>query len=127
MAACVVAASFTLFTVDQLGEGSENQVRSVAGEGGRAPSKAAINEPAPPASIERVREASHSSVREAIDDGNDVVLSPFTGLVDSDEVWVQRLVPSAIALLLFGLGGMLLANLIPARRREVHDWREAPS
>jgi len=125
VASAIVAVSFLLFAVDQLGEGSANQVEAVRGGTKKAPSQAAINQPAPPPAVERAREARHSSVREYIDDADDVLLSPFTGLIDSDEVWVQRLVPGAIALLLYGLGGMLLANAMPRRStRTGGDWRE---
>ena len=75
--------------------------------------------------MERVREKENSSARELVDDGNDVLASPFTGLVESNGVWVQRLVPAALGLLLFGLGGLMLANWIPERRAEHTDWREA--
>lgn len=123
-AALFVALSFVLFAIDQLSEGSTNQVEAVRGEGMRAPSKAAISQPAPPATVERAREAQHSSVREFVDDGDDLLLSPFTSLIDSDQIWVQRLVPGVIGLLLYGLGGLLLANALPGpANRTGGDWR----
>ena len=127
IAASVVALSFGMFVIDELGEGSETQVRSIGPDRAPVRSDAVINEPAPTPRVERDRESRHSSVREFIDDGNDIFLSPFTGLVQSDQVWVQRLVPTTLALLLFGLGGLLLANLLPQPSRKVQDWREAPS
>ena len=124
-AALFVAFSFALFAVDQAREGSQNQVEKLRDEGGRAPSQARIDQPSPPRDVERFREAQHSSVREFIDDGNDLLLSPFTGLIDSDHVWAQRLVPGVLALVLYGFGGLLLANAIPrARTRSGGDWRE---
>jgi len=123
-AAALVALSFLMFAVDELGKGSDQQVRSVRGELAPARPALRVNEPAPPAQIERVREKRHSSVREVVDDANDVLVSPFTGIVDSDDSWVQRLVPLALALLLYGLGGLLLANALPKPHHEVRDWRE---
>ena len=124
LAASIVALSLMLFMIDQSSEGSDKQVRSVAGSGERAPSSTAIDRPAPSPAVERVREARHSKIREAIDDADDVLLSPFTGIIGSKEIWVQRLVPGALALLLYGFGGMLLANALPAPRHRVSDWRQ---
>ena len=45
-----------------------------------------------------------------------MLASPFTGVVASDNLWVERLVPAALGLLLFGLGGLMLANWLPERR-----------
>jgi hypothetical protein len=44
-------------------------------------------------------------VREAIDDANDVLLSPFADAgAGSESRWVRRTVPAALALLVYGLG-----------------------
>ena len=126
-AAGFVALSFVLFAVDQSEEGSANQVRTVEGTGERAESEAAIDRPAPDGATERLREARHSGAREFVDDGNDVFTAPFADLVKSSNVWVERLVAGLGGGLVFGLGGMLLANFIPARRRRTTDWREATS
>ena len=124
-AAAIVALSFVFFAVDQLTEGSENQVRSVRGDDGRARSDALIDSPDPAPRIERLRERQHSDVRELVDDGNDVLLSPFAGIVETENSWVARLVPGAIGLLLYGLLGLMLANVLPGPKHEVRDWREA--
>ena len=124
-AASLVALSFAMFAADQLSEGSENQVRSVKGDTARARSEAAVSLPDPGPAAERRREASHGGIREAIDDADDVLLSPFVGLIDSDNLWVQRLVPGVLGLLLYGLLGTLLANAMPKRQGRVRDWREA--
>ena len=126
-AASVVALSFAMFAADQLSEGSENQVRSVQGDSARTRSEAAVHLPDPGPAAERRRAAAHSGIREAIDDADDFLLSPFAGLIDSDNLWVQRLVPGTIGLLLYGLLGSLLANAIPKRQQRVRDWREASS
>jgi len=126
-AASLVALSFAMFAADQLGEGSENQVRSVRGDSARARSEASVNLPDPGPAAERRRAASHSGIREAIDDADDILLSPFKDLIDSGNLWVQRLVPTALGLLLYGLLGSLLANAIPQRHHRTRDWREARS
>lgn len=126
-AAAFVALSFVLFAVDQSEEGSANQVRTVDGVEGRAKSAGAIDRPAPDGATERIREAEHGDLRELIDDGNDVFVAPFAGVVESGNVWVERMVAGALAGLVFGLGGMLLANFLPGPRRKTTDWREATS
>ena len=125
-AALFVGLSFLLFAVDQSEEGSSGQVQAVDGPGDRRP-RENVDTPAPDRSIEDLREARHTGVREFIDDGNDLLVAPFTGIVGSDNIWVERMVPTALALLLFGFGGMLLANFLPKPRRRTTDWRQAPS
>ena len=131
----VIGASLVLFAVDQSTEGRDTQVRTVkdegvtAKDGGGAPvrSREALDAPNPGPAIERVRETENSSARELIDDGNDLLASPFTGVASSDNIWVNRLIPTALGLLLFGLGGLMLANSLPQRRHEPGDWRETAS
>ena len=125
-AATFVGLSFLLFAVDRSEEGSAGQVEAVDGAGDRAPAHTNVDRPAPDRRIEELREDRHSGARELIDDGNDLLVSPFTGIVGSGNVWVERTVPAALALLLFGFGGMLLANFLPKPRRRTTDWREAP-
>lgn len=127
IAASIVALSFIFFAVDQSTEGSENQVRSLSNNKERARSDAVIDTINPGPAIERRREKSHSDIREFIDDGNDILLSPFATIIDSDNSWVRRLVPGAIGLLLYGLLGMMLANALPGPKHDVRDWREAHS
>jgi hypothetical protein len=124
-AATLVALSFVFFAVDQLGAGSEKQVQALRSDTERGSSRAELDEPAPEPAVERAREARHSSVREYVDDADDVLLAPFTGLIDTDQIWVQRLVPGLLALLLYGLGGALLANALPKPDRRTRDWRES--
>ena len=125
--AAFVALSFVLFAVDRSEEGSANQVNTVAGDKAAVASKSAIDRPAPDAATERSREAEHTGAREFIDDGNDIIVAPFADVLNSSNVWVERLVAGGLAGLIFGLGGMVLANFIPQRRRKVTDWREATS
>jgi len=126
-ALAIVVLSFAFFAVDQATEGSENQVRTARGDEGRARSDALIDAPNPGPRVERARDRQHSDIRELIDDGDDVLLSPFTSIVESSNVWVSRLVPGGIGVLLYGLLGLMLANALPGPKHEVSDWREAHS
>ena len=116
LACLVIVVGFMGFASDQASKGSKAQVEKI-GE--------AMDAPAPPATAERAREREHGQVREKIDDANDVLLSPFTGVVASTDPWVNRLVPTVLALLAYGLGLTLLANFLPSRTRTGGDWRTA--
>jgi hypothetical protein len=72
--------------------------------------------PNPPANVERAREKEDSGLHEFIDDVDDVLLSPFTSFSNSSSIWVRRLIPAAIALLLYGIGGLYLARAAGLRR-----------
>lgn len=123
-ASALVALSFLLFAIDQTRESSQGQVRAVEGNHVKV-TQAAIDHPNPTPAAERAREARHSQAREAIDDVNDLLVSPFSNLVDTNSQWAQRAVPGILGLLLYGLGGLMLANFIPQRRHAHTDWREA--
>lgn len=125
-AAAFVALSFLLFAIDQSEEGSATQVEAVDGSEGEVASETSVDRPAPAPEVERLREARHGDLREAIDDANDLLVAPFTGLIGSGNIWVERMVPATLALLLYGLGGMVLANFLPKPTRRSADWREAP-
>jgi len=127
IAAAIVALSFVFFVVDQSTEGSENQVHSLEDKGVRARSDVVINTINPGPKIERLRERSHSDIREYIDDGNDILLSPFANIIDSGNAWARRLVPGAIGIFLYGVLGLFLANALPGPKHDVRDWREAHS
>ena len=124
-ASAVIALSLIMFAIDQSSEGRDAQLRSLQGQSGPAPSLHDVDVANPAPEAERIRERQHSSVREAIDDGNDVLVSPFTSLVSADNVWIERLVPAALGLLLFGLGGLMLANWLPESRAKHQDWRQS--
>jgi hypothetical protein len=115
-ASAIVIFSFLAFATEEAGNGSRGQVDKV-GE--------ALDEPAPAANTERERERRHGEVRERLDDANDVLLKPFAGVVDSRNHWVQRIVPGVLALLVYGLGLGMLANVIPRRPTASRDWRTA--
>ena len=110
----IVLIGFGLFAVDQARAGSETQVEKLGEE---------LGAPNPSATTEQARERRHGSVREMIDDANDILLAPFTGIVDSGSEWAERGVPTVLALLAYGFGLSFLANLFPGRRSRGRDWR----
>ena len=115
-ACAIVALGFTMFAADEAARGSAAQQSKVADELGTA---------APEAATERLREREHGDVREAIDDANDVLLAPFAGLVTSENAWLERGVPTLLALLVYGVGLLTLANFLPKPRARGGDWRAA--
>jgi hypothetical protein len=129
LAALVLLISFGLFAIDQVRNGSNQQVSKIDTELGPsnststpAPASSSsargnVNQADPPPRIERARERAHGKVREAIDDADDVLLSPFTGVVDSNAIWVQRGIPSLIAFLIFAVGLRVLAAYLPGGGR----------
>jgi hypothetical protein len=116
--ACVlVLLGFAFFVNEQVGAGSNSQVAKI---------NQTTSQPAPSSTDEALRQRRHGRVHEAIDDANDVLLAPCAGLVSvNDDPWVQRLVPGFLALLLYGLGLMTLANFLPKPSNRTSDWRGA--
>jgi hypothetical protein len=108
---CIVAAGlavlgFVLFAGDEISSGSDEQVAQLE-NGGAVP--------AAPDEVER--ESETNGFREFVNDANDVLLGPFDHVVTSDDPWVTRGVPALLAVLLYGMGGLVLINyLFPARR-----------
>src|SRR4029077_6950333 len=81
LVSAVIIISFGLFAIDELNGASKANEAKLAQD----------LEANPPPAAERQREKDHGTVREAIDDANDVVVSPFQGIVSSDDsLWVQR-------------------------------------
>ncbi len=78
-------------------------------------------------SDEAAREESNGAIREVIDDVNDVLLDPFVDLIDAENAWVARGVPTILALLIYGVGLGFLANMMPKQRSHGADWRGAES
>jgi hypothetical protein len=106
---CVfVALGWGLFAIDQARGASNESVAGIAGD------PATFSDPSP--DQERAREKQHGTVREFIDDVNDVLLSPFAGLTDSSgSKWVRRSIPALIALLVYGFGGGYIARFARGR------------
>jgi hypothetical protein len=114
-ACAFVALSFLYFAVNQTSAASQNQVSAIAGTAGVQP-ESATKVPDPPKGVEQVREQENDKFHEFVDDVDDVLVAPFTGIVDSNEIWVRRLVPLALALLIYGIGGQYLARAMGLRR-----------
>ena len=117
IAALVLIASFGLFAIDQAQDGSKQQVAKLGWEIEPGAPPVNVNQADPSPKTERAREKQHGDVREAIDDVDDVLVSPFTGVVDSNSIWAQRGVPTLIAFLLFAVGLRILAAYLPGGAR----------
>jgi hypothetical protein len=120
-----VLFGFAFFAADELDRGSRHQQQALSNE-----LQGVTDDPAPIARTsadEAAREKAHGTFREVIDDVNDVLLGPFVDLVDSQDVWVARGVPTILALLLYGVGLGFLANMLPKQRSHGADWRGAES
>jgi hypothetical protein len=118
-----VLVGFAFFAADELDRGSKTQQQALGDElGGSAPEVIPV---APAPADEAAREAANGDLREIVDDAGDVLLGPFTNLVDSKDVWVARGVPTILALLLYGFGLGFLANMLPKQRQHGADWRGA--
>ena len=105
--ACVILLiSFGLFAIEKAEGGSKEQQNKLEG----------INNPAPTAETERQREKEHGDVREAIDDADDVLIAPFSGVVSSGSIWAKRGVATLLALLVYGLVARILIGYLPGRR-----------
>lgn len=115
LASAIVALSFLFFATDQTSNASNNSVRAITGESEVKPENA-TKVPNPPRDVERIRERENNDFEEYVDDGDDILLSPFMGLVDDRGIWVQRLIPGALALLIYGAGGLYLARSAGLRR-----------
>jgi hypothetical protein len=114
-ASAFVTLSFLFFAVNQTSTASQNQVSAIAGGNG-VKAESATKVPDPPPAVEQVREQENDKFHEFVDDVNDVLLSPFMGLFDSKNIWVLRVVPLALALLIYGIGGLYLARAMGLRR-----------
>ena len=116
-----VLVGFAFFAVDELDRGSKTQQQAL-GSG----SSSDVIPIAPTPADEAARETAHGDLREVVDDVNDVLLRPFSDIVDpNDDVWVARSIPTILALLLYGVGLGFLANMLPKHRAHGADWRGA--
>src|SRR5215213_8296773 len=119
----VVVLGFALFAINETGKGSQAQQDKIERDMGHAPNDLI----APSARDEAVRENHQGKFHEAVDDANDVLLRPFVDLIDSDSAWVNHAIPAVLALLIYGFGLGLLANMLPKQRVHGGDWRTAGS
>jgi hypothetical protein len=118
-----VLFGFGFFCADELDRGSKTQQQALDNE-----LAGVATDPDPIARTsgdEAAREAAHSPFREIVDDANDLLLAPFVDIVDSNDAWVTRGVPTLLALLLYGVGLGFFANMLPEQRTRGGDWRGA--
>jgi hypothetical protein len=88
VASAFVLLGFGLFAYDEVSEASRRVTQEIS----------------PSPERERARERSHSTLREVIDDVNDVLLAPFADVADgSGDAWVRRGVPALLGLLLYAI------------------------
>jgi hypothetical protein len=118
----IVVLGFALFALEETDKGSKAQQAKLERELGSP-----VAPIAPEDRVEAARERNQGSVREAIDDANDVLLAPFVDLVDSDSEWVNHGIPALLALLIYGVGLGFVANALPKQRVHGGDWRTAGS
>jgi hypothetical protein len=110
-----IVLSFLFFATDQTSNASKNSVAGITGQS-NVKDESITKLPNPPGSVEKVRERENDGFHEFVDDVDDVLLSPFTSISNSNSIWIRRIVPGLIALLLYGLGGMYLARAAGLKR-----------
>jgi hypothetical protein len=106
LASLVILLSFAFFVADEAKHGSQTQQNQLSG----------TQSPNPTPANERARQRAHGKFREAVDDLDDDLLSPFTGIVSKHaNKWVARGVPTLLALLIWGFGLGFLSRFMRAR------------
>lgn len=114
-ASLAVLLSFALFAIDEARSGSEASQAGIARQTLVQPDDPAGYATPTPAQ-EKLREAQHGPVREAIDDADDVLLSPFAFVTeDSGSAWTRRGIPALIGLAVYGFGVGFLARFAAGR------------
>ena len=111
-----VVLSFVLFAVNQTSNASQNQVNAITGDRPNVKAESVTKIPDPPKDVEKLREQENSGLHEFIDDGDDILLAPFTGINNSSSIWVRRLIPLGLALALYFFLGQYLARAAGMRR-----------
>ena len=115
IACSFVSLSFLFFAVDQTSNASQNSVREIQNQSS-VKAQNITKLPNPPPAVEKLREKENDKFHEFVDDVDDVLLSPFTGISNSSSIWVRRLIPLGLALLIYGAGGLYLARSAGLRR-----------
>jgi hypothetical protein len=104
LACVVIILSFGMWAADEGRSGSNTQVAKIDDS---------FATPAPSTQGETAREKQHGQAREFIDDVDDDLLSPFAGIIDSDNDWAMRLVPALLGLLLYGVAFRVALAYLP--------------
>jgi hypothetical protein len=116
LACAFVTLSFVYFVIDQTSTASKNQTNAITNDAPEVTAESITKLPNPPPAVEKVREQENDSIHEFVDDVDDVLLAPFTGISNSRSIWVRRMIPLALALLIYGLGGLYLARALGLKR-----------
>jgi hypothetical protein len=116
LACAFVTLSFVYFVIDQTSTASKNQTNAITNDAPEVTAESITKLPNPPPAVEKVREQENDSIHEFVDDVDDVLLAPFTGISNSSSIWVRRMIPLALALLIYGLGGLYLARALGLKR-----------
>jgi hypothetical protein len=101
VASLLLIVSFALFAVDRLNGASRRQQAAVSDS---SPSGGALPEP-----------KHHKQPRRFIDGAAHTLLEPFSGLAPGKDPWVKRTIPTAIGLLLYGVGLGFLSRFARGR------------
>jgi hypothetical protein len=103
----VIAASFALFARDQLASASQRQQTEVAAS---APANPAPSSNPAPSTTVAPSASKPPQPRAILDHAANALTSPFHSIVQSTSPWMQRGVPTLLALLVYGLGLRWLAR-----------------
>lgn len=111
----IALLSLGAFAIDQARSGSEASRAGIARQ-----DHVTTDDPSgyanPTPAQERLREAVHGPVREALDDADDIVVAPFASISDgSSSAWARRGVPALLALVVYGFGLGFLARFASGR------------
>jgi len=97
LACIVIALSFALFVIDKAKGGSQSQIGRLGG-------------------TTQQKHDRRSAFRRDVDDVNDVLTSPFKGIVKSGSAWAKHIVIALLGFLLWGVVLRFVASWLPARR-----------
>ena len=109
LSSAFVMTSFGLFAIEETREASAATRTEIAGTG-------TTRDPGEESALAQAQARKHGDVRRKIDSVNAQLTAPFAGLVHEDQnIWVQRSIPSLLALLVFGLGLGFLSRYAQGR------------
>ena len=110
LACGIVLIAFAMWATDEAHSASNQQAGTAEAAANGMAAPVAV---APPVAA---TEPEHDGVRGAIESANASLVSPFEGVVQSSNEWVQHGVPALIALLAYGLLARLLVSYLAPQR-----------